>query len=622
MSPQHLPISKRTGQERIDYHLLTAQGATINQIAQVTRGVLVLKDVLQASANQLREVLQVSGCLIFSASDSQPRVASLDSETLFQPASVFWEFCEHYRFWHNQEQHLIIPDLHEKISIELQDWMTVCGLCGILVVPLLHHQSCYGAISLLVTGNERQWMPAEITFVQAIADQWAIAFYQTELEQHYQTAIQERQKILSGLQASEARHRALLEVVPDAIFRVTRDGIYLDSKAAKADTLPISATEIVGKHLHQVLPKEVAGLMWERVEQALETNEIQIVEYQLWLNSKARNFEARIVESGLDEVSIIVQDITERVQGRLILEQVNDALEERVEKRTAALRKTNEVLKAEIIERQRIEEQLEQAQTDILNALAKEKELSDLKSRFITVTSHEFRTPLTTIQSSAELMEHYGHKLSQEKKLAHLHRIQISVNYMTKLLNDVLMIGKADAGKLKLEPEPFDLESFCRTLAAEMQLSDTNQHAIAFTCNWGLEGEKAESPIACMDKQLLRQILENLLSNGMKYSPTGSTIRFTLNCDADWAVFEICDRGIGIPTEDQERLFEAFHRATNAGTIAGTGLGLAIVKKCVEIHHGQIGVDSEIGVGTTFTVTLPLYNSLSTDEHDEKNSSD
>jgi signal transduction histidine kinase len=113
-----------------------------------------------------------------------------------------------------------------------------------------------------------------------------------------------------------------------------------------------------------------------------------------------------------------------------------------------------------------------------------------------------------------------------------------------------------------------------------------------------------------MDEKLLWQILENLLSNALKYSPSGSTVEMALSCFPDRAVFQIRDQGIGIPREDQARLFETFHRATNVGTIAGTGLGLAIVKKCVDIHQGQIAVESEVGVGTTFTVTLPIFNWL------------
>ena len=276
--------------------------------------------------------------------------------------------------------------------------------------------------------------------------------------------------------------------------------------------------------------------------------------------------------------------------------------------------------------------QRKQAEGEIRKALEKEKELTELKSRFITMTSHEFRTPLTTIHSSAELLEHYSYKWTEEKKLTHLHRIQASVKHMTKLLNDVLILGKAEAGKLKLNLVPLDLENFCRHIVEELQLNDNNQHTIHLTCDWGLmkagEGENSSTPSQdekhpltpsarhpYMDEKLLWQILENLLSNAIKYSPTGSTIEFLLNRREKQVVFQVRDRGLGIPSEDRQRLFETFHRATNVGTIAGTGLGLAIVKKCVDIHQGQIAVESEVGVGSTFTVTLPLYNLVST--HDE-----
>ncbi|HEY9727359.1 MAG TPA: ATP-binding protein [Chroococcales cyanobacterium] len=271
--------------------------------------------------------------------------------------------------------------------------------------------------------------------------------------------------------------------------------------------------------------------------------------------------------------------------------------------------------------------QRKQAEGEIRKALAKEKELRELKSRFVSMTSHEFRTPLTTIQSSAELLERYSHKWGEEKKLTHLHRIQLSVKHMTKLLDDILILGKVEAGKLEFNPVPIDLATFCRNLVEELQLNDTNQHIIHFAISQGRRGDgktgrvgdRENSPShplisspaqAQMDEKLLRQILENLLSNAIKYSPPGSTVEFTLSYLAEQVVFQICDRGIGIPSEDLHQLFETFHRATNVGTISGTGLGLAIVKRCVDIHQGQIAVESKIGVGTTFTVTLPLYNSI------------
>ncbi|MBE9189498.1 PAS domain-containing protein [Gloeocapsopsis crepidinum LEGE 06123] len=245
----------------------------------------------------------------------------------------------------------------------------------------------------------------------------------------------------------------------------------------------------------------------------------------------------------------------------------------------------------DITERKRIER-------DTFNALKKERELSELKSRFVTMTSHEFRTPLATILSSAELLEYYSHKWSEDKKLSHIHKIQSAVNHMTSLLNDVLLIGKAEAGKLEFNPQPLDIIQFCSSLVEELQIS-TTEHQIIFQAQY-------QNLIVCLDEKLLRHILTNLLSNAIKYSPQGCLVHFDLICQKDELVFVIQDEGIGIPKLDQEQLFNSFHRASNVGVISGTGLGLAIVKKSVDLHGGQITVDSEVNRGTTFTVTLPL----------------
>ncbi|WP_016953336.1 PAS domain S-box protein [Anabaena sp. PCC 7108] len=240
-----------------------------------------------------------------------------------------------------------------------------------------------------------------------------------------------------------------------------------------------------------------------------------------------------------------------------------------------------------------------QLEQELRVALETEKELNELKSRFISMTSHEFRTPLSTILSSSELLEHYSHKWTHEKQLTHLHRIQAAVNRMTEMLNDILVIGKGEAGKLEYRPLLFDLVKYCRQLVEEVSLNLKSQHLVYFSSPY-------ESVCCYMDEKLLGHILNNLLSNALKYSPDGSLVNFTLTCQDGQAVFEIKDQGIGIPEEDMPRLFESFHRARNVGNILGTGLGLAIVKKCVDIHQGTIYVNTLPGVGSSFTVTLPL----------------
>ncbi|HEY9301664.1 MAG TPA: sensor histidine kinase, partial [Phormidium sp.] len=168
-----------------------------------------------------------------------------------------------------------------------------------------------------------------------------------------------------------------------------------------------------------------------------------------------------------------------------------------------------------------------------------------------------------------------------------------------RLLNDILLLDKTEAGKLELNPIPVDLVEFSRELVEELQLSIGSQHAITFI-------HQGQCANAYLDKKLLRQIIDHLLSNAIKYSPRGGKVHFELICQDREAIFQIQDEGIGIPKEDQRRLFERFHRGTNVGTISGTGLGLTIVKECVDLHDGAIAVESEVGSGTTFTVKLPL----------------
>lgn len=248
----------------------------------------------------------------------------------------------------------------------------------------------------------------------------------------------------------------------------------------------------------------------------------------------------------------------------------------------------------DITERKRAEEETRKA-------IEKEKELAALKSRFVAMTSHEFRNPIMTIISSVTLLEeeysNYQEVLNEDVSL-YLQMIRSAARQMLELLEDVLIIEKIEAKKLELEPICLDLVSFCKNLAKEIELSTGNSYSINFIC-------PVESFIVNMDKKLLRQILANLLSNAIKYSPDNKTIRFQISCESEEAIFEIQDQGIGIPPEDQKRLFETFYRGSNTGEISGTGLGMAIVKKAVELHGGKITITSEVGVGTTVRVAIP-----------------
>ncbi|QLE55865.1 ATP-binding protein [Nostoc sp. TCL26-01] len=244
----------------------------------------------------------------------------------------------------------------------------------------------------------------------------------------------------------------------------------------------------------------------------------------------------------------------------------------------------------------------ERRQTEFLEqALQKERELNNLKSLFISTVSHEFRNPLSVIQTAIELIELHGENLTEAKKNIYIKRIKGAVQSMKHLMEDVLFMGKSEAGKMDCHPAPVNLQKFCQDLIEEFTSVDITGHEIIFTCH-------SELTEAYMDERLLNYIFVNLLSNAVKYSPHKETIRFDLTCDLNEgvAIFQIQDEGIGIPEADQIHLFESFYRASNSQEIQGTGLGLVIVKRCVEAHNGQISVSSQLGVGTTFTITLPL----------------
>jgi PAS domain S-box-containing protein len=247
----------------------------------------------------------------------------------------------------------------------------------------------------------------------------------------------------------------------------------------------------------------------------------------------------------------------------------------------------------------------------IRQSLAKEKELSQLRSNFISTASHEFRTPLTIISSSSSILENYSDRLTEDKKNNHLQRIQSSVSHMVNLLDDVLTVNRAEVNKLDFNPEIVELVTFCQNISEEIQLS-TKEHSISFFAvpNNLDDTDLTTLNIRC-DVKLMRQIITNLLSNAIKYTPDGGMIYLWLMQQDNNAVLKVQDHGIGIPIDDQTKLFDSFYRARNVGNISGTGLGLAIVKKCVDLHNGVIGVESKPNEGTTFTVIIPKSPNIS-----------
>jgi len=238
------------------------------------------------------------------------------------------------------------------------------------------------------------------------------------------------------------------------------------------------------------------------------------------------------------------------------------------------------------------------AEEETRRALARERELSELKSRFVALTSHEFRTPLATILSSIELVEDFGPGLPEAERRELFKLVKGAISRMTTMLDQVLLIGRADADRLEFRPAPVDAGALAESLAREVERA----HAAPGRIRVAMRG--AAGPRA-LDEKLVRHTLSNLLSNALKYSPAPAPVDFEVEGSREAVTFLVRDRGIGVPADDQPRLFESFHRARNVGNVEGTGLGLTIVKQCVELHGGTVDFESRAGEGTTFIVCLP-----------------
>lgn len=277
-------------------------------------------------------------------------------------------------------------------------------------------------------------------------------------------------------------------------------------------------------------------------------------------------------------VASLRRALTRTEQAENAVRELNSTLEQRVRDRTA---------------------ELETAKTELDRALDQERELGLLKSRFVAMVSHEFRTPLGMTMSALELLRHHRARLSDEKQADLLDDIFSATLRMSGLMEQILILGRADSGKMNLRPVPLDLPLLVHQLCGEIVNSTgrTNPVEEAYTGDLNPVG---------LDESLVRLILGNLISNAVKYSPENKPVTVEVRREGAEVHLSVRDEGIGIPEEDQRHLFEAFHRARNVGEISGTGLGLLLVKRCVEIHLGRVSFESRVGEGTTFRVALPV----------------
>ena len=241
--------------------------------------------------------------------------------------------------------------------------------------------------------------------------------------------------------------------------------------------------------------------------------------------------------------------------------------------------------------------ELRRANAALAREREKERQLGELKTRFVSMTSHEFRTPLSVIISSSDLLENYSDRWDAERRMDHLERIRSAANSMDRMLDDILLIGRAEAGMLRASPTHLNLQEFCRHFVESLEHSSARSHCIRYR----FSGD----PEVALDERLLSEVVGNLLSNALKYSAPGSQVDFDVVASDEHCRFTVQDQGVGIPEADVPRVFDSFFRGSNADQIKGSGLGLAVVKKALDVQNGTVEVESRLGLGSKFVVLVP-----------------
>lgn len=404
-----------------------------------------------------------------------------------------------------------------------------------------------------------------------------------------------QRELVVRLTDSERRFRTLFEQSPDAVLLFDAErGVFSDCNAAALSLLRCEKKWLLGKTPWDIAPSHQPDGRTSK-ESALDIvaqlKRLDSHRFE-WRHSRgdgtdfpAEISETALVINGVKTFLAVVRDITERKKAEAELLELNAALEQRVTARTSELAATNQ--------------QLRVAEDDLKRALQQEKELHQLKTNFVSMVSHEFRTPMGVIMSSSQLLQRHLNRLPEQERNELLDSITSSVRRMTELMEEVLVLSRVEASDAALKPEPVDLAALCHSLTDEL-LSATRHR-----CPIELQFSAANEAVA--DKGLLRHILGNLVSNAVKYSTAGELVKLRVAQENEFAVFTVEDHGLGIPAADQPRLFQAFYRAENVGNVPGTGLGLTIVKRCVELHGGEISFRSVENQGTTFLVRLPVF---------------
>ncbi|MCG8328947.1 MAG: PAS domain-containing sensor histidine kinase [Chitinophagales bacterium] len=421
-------------------------------------------------------------------------------------------------------------------------------------------------------------------------------------------------KLQRQLQDSKNTLQAVIKTAVDGIIIINSRGIINMVNQAAIKLFGYSEEEMLGQNVSLLMPSPHREDHDAYIDNYHKTGKGKIIGIGREVDGKRKDgtlFPLRLAVSkveaddGLLFVGVI-HDLTEEKAAEEKIISLNKELEQKVEERTEKLTdvvnkllQSNIKLEQEVKEKEAAEAALLKNEQELKTALEKEKELNELKSRFVSMASHEFRTPLTTIASSAELIGMYAHTDQQKKREKHLKRIQSAVTNLTGILGDFLSLSKLEEGKIMLHPVQFNMEELLIEAVEEMQsILKPNQIICKNFHN--------TNGYITLDKKLVKNIFLNLLSNAIKYSDAGSSIWLDVKIEDKVIHASLKDEGIGIPVEDQKHLFSRFFRAENAINIQGTGLGLNIVKRYLDMLGGKIWFESSQGNGTSFFFEIPV----------------
>lgn len=454
-----------------------------------------------------------------------------------------------------------------------------------ICAPLFSHDVIFGTLNVETTQGQ-PLTETDLNLIVSLSEQLSLALHRTQL---YESAMAQRElaeklarrnaslysetlsyaedleirvvERTTQYQQAKEQVEAVLNASGDGILLVNMLGVIKQCNPALANMLKSSSQSFVGTNFYDLLDVSSRDLLMQSVQQVMNTGEQHRVEVLL----QAQDGEQLATEAIIDEL------------------------------KTSSWGETLVVISVRDVSAQR------RLETELREALDKERQLVELKSRFASMASHEFRTPLALIRSSADLLRMYYERMSPERREISFDTLIGQVQQLTMLIDDLLLISRADTLGSEYNPRPTDIVRLCQSITDEIQML-AHTHTIRFT------GPAMLPPVQA-DPDLLRRALSNLLVNAVKYSPDAHQVNFSLahevNSSHASLIIRVQDFGIGIPRESLRNLFSTFFRAPNARDIPGTGLGLAIVKRAIDAHHGTVTAHSQENVGTTFIIRLP-----------------